>query len=168
MAYETIVTDIRDHVGIIKLNRPEVLNALSFALLGELCDALGAMEGNKDVRVIVLTGNEKAFAAGADITDMAKRSFVDMYCDDCFGPEADAIRRCRKPIIAAVSGYALGGGCELAMMCDFIICSEIRAVRPAGNQPWCHRRDRRHPAAHAVCRKVEVDGNAPHRSIHGR
>ena len=106
------------------LNRPEVLNALSFALLGELCDALGAMEGNKDVRVIVLTGNEKAFAAGADITDMAKRSFVDMYCDDCFGPEADAIRRCRKPIIAAVSGYALGGGCELAMMCDFIICSE--------------------------------------------
>ncbi len=124
MAYETLIVEIKDHVGIIRLNRPEVLNALSFKLLGELGDALDAMECDDEVRAVILTGNERAFAAGADIKDMAERSFVDMFRDNCFAGEAEAVLRCRKPIIAAVSGYALGGGCELAMMCDFIICSE--------------------------------------------
>jgi len=124
MAYETITVEVEDHVALITLNRPDALNALNAALLSELVDALQDAQSNEKVRCIVLTGSEKAFAAGADVKMMSEKSFVDVFSGDLFGPEADAIMRIRKPIIAAVSGYALGGGCELAMMCDFIIASD--------------------------------------------
>lgn len=124
MAYETLIVGITDHVGLIRLNRPDALNALNGQLLGELAKAFGAMEKNDKVRAIVLTGSDKAFAAGADITEMSKKSFVDMFSTDYFTAETEAVLQCRKPIIAAVAGYALGGGCELAMMCDFIIAAD--------------------------------------------
>ncbi|WP_295046053.1 enoyl-CoA hydratase [uncultured Paracoccus sp.] len=124
MAYETIIVEIEDSVALIRLNRPEALNALNSALIAELGQALTDADRNDKVRCIVLTGSEKAFAAGADIKEMSTKSFVDVYDEDLFGAEVDAITRIRKPIIAAVSGYALGGGCELAMICDFIIASD--------------------------------------------
>ncbi|MBL4807128.1 MAG: enoyl-CoA hydratase [Rhodobacteraceae bacterium] len=124
MAYDTILTEVEDHVMLITLNRPDALNALNNQLLTELGQALAKADKDKNVRVIILTGSEKAFAAGADIKEMGDKSFVDMFLSDYFTPEVHAIERIRKPIIAAVSGYALGGGCELAMMCDFIIASE--------------------------------------------
>jgi enoyl-CoA hydratase len=124
MAYETIIVEIEDHVALITLNRPSALNALNDQLLGELADALTGCQNNEKVRCIVITGSEKAFAAGADIKMMAEKSFVDVFAGDLFTPESEQILRVRKPIIAAVSGYALGGGCELAMMCDFIIASD--------------------------------------------
>ncbi|WP_126978869.1 enoyl-CoA hydratase [Frigidibacter oleivorans] len=124
MAYQTLIVEIEDSVALIRLNRPDALNALNSQLLGELAEALKAVDANDKVRCIVLTGSEKAFAAGADIKEMSDKSFVEMFGSDYFAPEAEAITRTRKPIIAAVSGYALGGGCELAMMCDFIICSD--------------------------------------------
>ena len=124
MAYETIIVEREDHVETIKLNRPDALNALNDTLLSELGDALTAAQANEKVRCIVLTGSEKAFAAGADITMMRDKSFVDVFSSDMFTAEIEQIQRVRKPIIAAVSGYALGGGRELAMMCDFIIASD--------------------------------------------
>ncbi|RMH49548.1 MAG: enoyl-CoA hydratase [Alphaproteobacteria bacterium] len=124
MAYSTLIVELSDHVGLIRLNRPEALNALNSTLLGELADALDSLAGNDKCRCVILTGSEKAFAAGADIKEMSEKSFVDMFEADFFGPPAEAIMRFRKPIIAAVAGYALGGGCELAMMCDFIIAAD--------------------------------------------
>ena len=124
MAYECILTEVEDHVGLITLNRPKALNALNAKLLSELSEALKAMQADHNVRCIIITGCEKAFAAGADIKEMSSKSFVDVFTEDLFTPETEAILSVRKPIIAAVSGYALGGGCELAMMCDFIICSD--------------------------------------------
>ena len=124
MAYQTILVEIADRVALVRLNRPEALNALNAQLIGELAAALTAADADPAVRCIVLTGSEKAFAAGADIKEMADKSYVDVLMGDLFGGEIDQINRVRKPIIAAVSGYALGGGCELAMMCDFIIASE--------------------------------------------
>ena len=124
MAYETLIVEIEDDVALIRLNRPDALNALNSRLLGELAEALGAADRNDKVRCIVLTGSEKAFAAGADIREMSEKGFVDMFGADFFTPETEAILRVRKPIIAAVAGYALGGGCELAMMCDFIIAAD--------------------------------------------
>ncbi|CAM3225644.1 enoyl-CoA hydratase [Paracoccus nototheniae] len=124
MAYETIIVEIEDEVALIRLNRPEALNALNATLLDELSSALSDADRNDKVRCIVLTGSEKAFAAGADIKEMSTKSFVEVYDSNLFGTQIDAIGRIRKPIIAAVSGYALGGGCELAMVCDFIICAE--------------------------------------------
>ena len=124
MAYETLIVEIEDHIALIKLNRPDALNALNTRLLGELATALKAADDNDKVRCIVLTGSEKAFAAGADIREMSEKSFVDVFTEDLFGQDADQMLRVRKPIIAAVAGYALGGGCELAMMCDFIIAAD--------------------------------------------
>ena len=124
MAYQTLIVEITDHVALIRLNRPEALNALNGQLVSDLAAAMKAADADADVRCIVLTGSEKAFAAGADIKEMASKSYVDVLTGDLFGPEIEAIQRIRKPVIAAVAGYALGGGCELAMMCDFIICAE--------------------------------------------
>lgn len=124
MAYENIIVDIDDYVATITLNRPDAMNALNAALLSELAVALHDADKNDKVRCVIITGSEKAFAAGADIAEMAGKSFVDMFIQDYFTPEVDKITGTRKPVIAAVSGYALGGGCELAMMCDFIIATE--------------------------------------------
>jgi enoyl-CoA hydratase len=110
-------------IALIRLNRPKELNALNLELMGELRDSLRELDNDPDVRVIVITGNEKAFAAGADIKQMANKTAVDMFEIDQFSTW-DQIRKTRKPIIAAVSGFALGGGCELAMTCDMIIASE--------------------------------------------
>ncbi|MEB8387841.1 enoyl-CoA hydratase [Rhodobacteraceae bacterium KMM 6894] len=124
MAYETIIVEIEDHVALITLNRPDAMNALNDQLLDELVNALQEAQVNDKVRCIVLTGSEKAFAAGADVKMMSEKTFVDMFSVDFFGAPHDAITAIRKPIVAAVSGYALGGGCELAMMCDFIIAAD--------------------------------------------
>lgn len=124
MAYKTLIVEIEEHVALIRLNRPDALNALNAELMSELADAIGQADRNDKVRCIVLTGSEKAFAAGADIKEMSQKGFVDVFGNDFFTPETEDILRCRKPIIAAVSGYALGGGCELAMLCDFIIASD--------------------------------------------
>lgn len=124
MAYETLIVEIEDYIALIRLNRPEALNALNAKLMQELAAAITAADRNDKVRCIVVTGSEKAFAAGADVKEMAEKSFTDVYFDDLFAPEADAIARIRKPVIAAVAGYCLGGGCELAMMCDFIIAAD--------------------------------------------
>lgn len=124
MAYETLIVDVEDHICLIKLNRPDALNALNTQLLGELGKALASADANDKVRCIVITGSEKAFAAGADITEMADKSFTDVVYENLFAEAADNIERIRKPVIAAVAGYALGGGCELAMACDFIIAAE--------------------------------------------
>ena len=124
MAYETLIVEIEDHIALIKLNRPEALNALNTQLLRELCKALEDADANDKVRCVVLTGTEKAFAAGADIKEMSGKTFVDVYTENLFADANDRIMKIRKPIIAAVSGYALGGGCELAMACDFIIAAD--------------------------------------------
>ncbi|MEC8572740.1 MAG: enoyl-CoA hydratase [Pseudomonadota bacterium] len=124
MAYETINVEVQDHVCLIKLNRPEALNALNSELLTELCAALEEADASDKVRCIILTGSEKAFAAGADIKVLSEMSFVDFYTNNLFADTNDRIAAIRKPIIAAVAGYALGGGCEVAMMCDFIIAAD--------------------------------------------
>ncbi len=124
MAYETITVDLDDSIALIRLNRPEAMNALNLRLVDEVCDALLAADANDKVRCIILTGSDKAFAAGADIKEMAGKSYVDVLTEDMFGTVNATFARLRKPVIAAVAGYALGGGCELAMACDFIICAE--------------------------------------------
>ncbi|MEJ6403234.1 enoyl-CoA hydratase [Yoonia sp. 2307UL14-13] len=124
MAFETIIMDVDDGVATITLNRPDAMNALNGVLLGELCTALEDADTREKVRCIIITGSEKAFAAGADISEMSDKSFVEMYKSRFFENETDRFNRIRKPIIAAVAGYALGGGCELAMMCDFIIAAD--------------------------------------------
>lgn len=124
MAYETIIVEIEDHVATIKLNRPDAMNALSQQLLGELASALADADANERVRCIIITGSPKAFAAGADIKEMAEQSYVDMYVSNFFADDAERIGKVRKPIIAAVAGYALGGGCELALMCDFVLAAD--------------------------------------------
>lgn len=124
MAFETIIVDIEDSVATIKLNRPDAMNALNSKLLKELCTALEDADANEKVRCMIITGSDKAFAAGADISEMANKTFVEMYTSRFFEDETNRFNRIRKPIIAAVAGYALGGGCELAMMCDFIIAAD--------------------------------------------
>ncbi|WP_417258417.1 enoyl-CoA hydratase [Celeribacter sp.] len=124
MAYSTIKSETKNSIALIRLDRPDALNALNSELLGELATALAAADKDPKVRAIVITGSDKAFAAGADIKEMSKKSFADMALTDFFASEANAITATRKPVIAAVAGYALGGGCELAMMCDFIIAAD--------------------------------------------
>ncbi|MFC4175518.1 enoyl-CoA hydratase [Microvirga sp. GCM10011540] len=123
MAYETILVETRGKVGLITLNRPKALNALNSALLGEVNRALDAFEADPNVGCIVITGSEKAFAAGADIKEMSDLSYPRTYMDDFF-VGWDRVANRRKPMIAAVAGFALGGGCEFAMMCDFIIAAD--------------------------------------------
>lgn len=124
MPFENILIEKKNNIGVITLNRPKALNALCQALMDELSSALDDFEKDDAVRVIVITGSEKAFAAGADIKEMAAKTFIDAYKEDFITRNWERVTKCRKPVIAAVSGYALGGGCELAMMCDFILASD--------------------------------------------
>jgi enoyl-CoA hydratase/carnithine racemase len=122
--YQTLLVERTDAVALVRLNRPEALNALNSVLLSELSAVLDVLEADDGIRCVVLTGSERAFAAGADIKEMSTKSYADMFKEDFFTAPARRIERFRKPIIAAVAGFALGGGCELAMMCDFILAAE--------------------------------------------
>src|SRR5438876_4987317 len=124
MTYETVILERKDAVGIITLNRPQALNALSAALIRDLGAALDELEADAAIGAVVITGSDKAFAAGADIKEMASRSYMDVYLNDFITNGWERVTTCRKPIVAAVAGYALGGGCELAMMCDTIIAAD--------------------------------------------
>jgi enoyl-CoA hydratase len=124
MPYENIIVETRGRVGLITLNRPKMLNALNDHLMDELGQALLGFDADDSIGAMVITGNDKAFAAGADIAAMSKWSYMDVYKSDYITRNWEALKRVRKPVIAAVSGYALGGGCELAMMCDIVIASE--------------------------------------------
>ncbi len=122
--FEYIIVESKGAVGIITLNRPKMLNALSFGVFREIAAAVDDLEADDKIGCILLTGGEKAFAAGADIKEMQPKTFIDMFSSDFIAVGGDRVANCRKPTIAAVSGYALGGGCELAMMCDIIIAAD--------------------------------------------
>jgi enoyl-CoA hydratase len=122
--YETVRVEREDAIGVITLNRPKALNALSAQLLHELAGAVDELEKDDAIGCIVVTGGEKAFAAGADIKEMQPRGYIDVFMSDLFTVDAERLASCRKPTVAAVAGYALGGGCELAMMCDTIIAAD--------------------------------------------
>ena len=122
-SYKNIVVEERGYTGLIKLNRPDALNALSSSLIAELNDALDMYEADTAIGAIVITGSDKVFAAGADIKEMAEKDYAEAFSDD-FISKWERVTRCRKPVIAAVAGYAFGGGCELALMCDFIIAAD--------------------------------------------
>jgi enoyl-CoA hydratase/carnithine racemase len=124
MEHQNIIAKIEGKVGVITLNRPKALNALNSELLGELISVLEEWDRGTDVRCIVITGSDRAFAAGADIKEMSGQTYMDMYKANFFASANDRVSAIRKPIIAAVAGYALGGGCELAMLCDFIIAAD--------------------------------------------
>jgi len=124
MTYATLTVEDAEGVRLIRLNRPEALNALNSQLVGELAVVVREADADDSIGCLVITGSERAFAAGADIKEMSSKTYAEMFKSDFFAGEAEAVARCRKPVIAAVSGFALGGGCELAMMCDFIIASE--------------------------------------------
>jgi enoyl-CoA hydratase len=124
MAFLNILVEQRAAVGLIRLNRPAVYNALNDALMTELGQALLAFEADEQIRAIVITGNDKAFAAGADLSELQFKGFTDVYLENFVTANWETVTRCRKPVIAAVAGLALGGGCELAMMCDLIIAAD--------------------------------------------
>lgn len=124
MNYNNLLVEIMDSIGLIRLHRPAVLNALNSELMDELTEVLQHLEAQKGIRAIVITGSEKAFAAGADISEIRHQSFADAYRNNFVTANWEQILQCRKPVIAAVAGLALGGGCELAMMCDFIIAAD--------------------------------------------
>src|SRR5258708_30946273 len=123
-SFEFIIVESKGPVGIITLNRPKMLNALSFGVFREIAAAVDDLEADDKIGCILVTGSDKAFAAGADIKEMQPKDFIEMFSADFAAIGGDRIARCRKPTIAAVSGYALGGGCELAVMCDIIISSD--------------------------------------------
>src|SRR5579871_5985871 len=122
--FEHIIVESKGAVGIVKLNRPKMLNALSFGVFREIAAAIDDLEADDAIGCIIVTGSEKAFAAGADIKEMQPKGFIDMFASDFAAIGGDRVARCRKPTIAAVAGFALGGGCELAMMCDIIIAAD--------------------------------------------
>jgi enoyl-CoA hydratase/carnithine racemase len=124
MTLQTLIVERHDAVTLIRLNRPEALNALNGQLMDELTAALDETEADASVRCVVITGSDRAFAAGADIKEMASKSYAEVFTEDFITRNWERVTRCRKPVIAAVAGYALGGGCELAMMCDFIIAAD--------------------------------------------
>ena len=124
MSYENILLERHGNVGLIKLNRPQALNALSNGLMDDLTAGLNELEGDDSIGAIVLTGSEKAFAAGADIKEMDTKGYMDVYKENFITANWERVSTCRKPVIGAVAGYALGGGCELAMMCDFILAAD--------------------------------------------
>ena len=124
MTFETLLVETRGRVGLITLNRPKALNALNAALIRELGQALDAFEADPAVGAVVLTGSDKAFAAGADIKEMAAKTYMQAYVEDFITNGWERITTCRKPVVAAVAGFALGGGCEVAMMCDFILAAD--------------------------------------------
>jgi enoyl-CoA hydratase len=124
MDFKTILVERRDSVGLITFNRPDALNALSTEVIGELGQALNAFETDAAIGAIVITGSEKAFAAGADIKEMLEKSWPDSFVEDFITDGWERVASCRKPVIAAVAGFALGGGCEVALMCDFILAAE--------------------------------------------
>ncbi len=124
MSYETIIVETKEGVGVITLNRPKALNALSSPVTREIASALEAFEADSDVGAILITGSEKAFAAGADIKEMQSKTFMEAYMEDFITATWEQVAKTRKPVIAAVAGYALGGGCELSMMCDIVIAAD--------------------------------------------
>ena len=124
MAYSSILVETRGAVGLITLNRPQAMNALNSELMGEVAQALQAFEADAAIGAMVITGSERAFAAGADIKEMQTKTYIEAYGGNFITSHWEAVTRCRKPVIAAVAGYALGGGCELAMMCDFILAAD--------------------------------------------
>jgi enoyl-CoA hydratase len=124
MRFANIRVESRDHVGIITIDRPEVLNALSEDLMHELSDAIDGLDADPEIRCLVVTGSDKAFAAGANIKEMQGKSYTEVFQDDFISGSWTRLAQCRTPVIAAVAGYAIGGGCELAMMCDIIIAAD--------------------------------------------
>lgn len=152
MQYEDLIIDIQDKVAVIRLNRPKALNALNDNMMNELGDALLKFDADENIGCIVLTGSEKAFAAGADIAAMADYTYPDTFTQGYISRNWEHILRVRKPVVGAVAGYALGGGCELAMMCDFLIAptapnSASRKSRSASRRARAARSSCRVPSA---------------------
>ena len=168
MAYETIIVETRGKVGLITLNRPKALNALNSQVLAELLAAHGRFEADTGIGAIVITGSEKAFAAGADIKEMQAKTYVEAYLEDFFAGLGRGSRAAASRSIAAVAGYALGGGCELAMMCDFIIAADTAKFGQPEINARRHARRRRHAAPDPLRRQVQGDGHVPDRPDDGR
>ena len=167
MTYETILVETIGRVALITLNRPKALNALNSQLMKELIAAVSAMDTDNGIGCIVLTGSERAFAAGADIKEMQPKTYAEMYAGDC-SPTWERFARVRKPIIAAVAGYALGGGCELAMMCDFIIAADTAKFGQPEITLGIMPGHRRQPAPDPLRRQVQGHGDVPDRPDDGR
>ena len=162
MAEPNVLVERDGRVGVVLMNRPKQLNALSGELMDAVVAALTELDDDPEIRAIVLGGSERAFAAGADIGELSAATPVTLY-ENRRLDKWDAIRKVRTPIVAAVSGFCLGGGCELAMLCDLVVAVRVGEVRPAGDQPRRAPRRRRHAAAHARGRQGARDGHDPHR-----
>jgi 1,4-dihydroxy-2-naphthoyl-CoA synthase len=168
MTYENILVEQRGAVTLVTLNRPKALNALNSAVLAELIAAFSAYDADETQRCAVLTGSERAFAAGADIKEMEDQGFRQHVCVQLLPGLGEGRPPTRKPWIAAVAGYALGGGCESAMMADFIIAADNAPVRPARDQARSHARHGRLAAPDPRRRQGQGDGDVPHRPDDGR